>query len=181
MMLTTTARTAPAQKSGPAPTTESTPPEGKEIATFAGGCFWSMEAMFARLKGVDKAEPGYAAGTVDKPTYEQVGTGRTGHAETASITFDPKVISYEDLLHVLLTVHDPTTLNRQGPDVGTQYRSAIFYHNDEQKQAAQKVIKEVTEARLWKDPIVTPVTPFTNFYRAEDYHLNYYSLHPDQP
>ena len=180
-VLTTTARTAPAQKSGAAPKTPSTPAKGKEIATFAGGCFWSMEAMFSQLKGVEKAEPGYAGGTVDKPTYEQVGSGETGHAETMSITFDPKVISYDDLLQVFLTVHDPTTLNRQGADVGTQYRSAIFTHSDEQKKTAEKVIKEVTAARLWKNPIVTTVTPFTNYYRAEDYHLNYYNLHLDAP
>ncbi|HVF10098.1 MAG TPA: peptide-methionine (S)-S-oxide reductase MsrA [Abditibacteriaceae bacterium] len=177
----TTARTAPAQKSKAAPRTELKAPAGKEMATFAAGCFWSIEAMFAQLKGVEKAEPGYAGGTVGKPTYEQVCAGRTGHAETVNITFDPQVISYDELLHVLLTVHDPTTLNRQGADVGTQYRSAIFYHNDAQKKAAQKVIQEVTAARLWKDPIVTEVTPFTNYYRAEDYHVNYYNLHPDAP
>jgi len=180
-MTLTTARTAPAKKSAPVPKTPAKPPAGKEIATFAGGCFWSMEAMFSELKGVEKAEPGYAGGTVDKPSYEQVGSGETGHAETINVTFDPKVISYDELLHVLLTVHDPTTLNRQGADVGTQYRSAIFYNGEAQKQTAQKVIGEVNQAGLWKNPIVTTVTPFTNFYRAEDYHLNYYNLHPDEP
>jgi peptide-methionine (S)-S-oxide reductase len=181
MVLTSNARTAPAQKSGTPPKTTSTPPEGKEIATFAAGCFWSMEAIFKQLRGVEKAEPGYAGGEVANPSYEQVESGQTGHAETLNIVFDPKVISYHDLVQVLLTVRNPTTLNKQGPDEGPQYRSVIFYHTENQKQVAQKVIEEITAAHLWKNPIVTPVTPFTNFYRAEDYHLDYYNLHPDQP
>lgn len=156
-------------------------PAGRETATFAAGCFWSMEAIFKQLKGVDRVEPGYAGGKLANPSYEQVETGNTGHAETVNITFDPKVISYRDLLHVLLTVRNPTTLNKQGPDEGPQYRSVIFYRNDEQKKAAQEVIQEVTKAHAWNAPIVTPVTPFSNFYRAEDYHLNYYNLHPNEP
>ncbi|MBV9866929.1 MAG: peptide-methionine (S)-S-oxide reductase MsrA [Abitibacteriaceae bacterium] len=156
-------------------------PEGRETATFAAGCFWSMEAIFKQLKGVDRVEPGYAGGKLANPSYEQVETGRTGHAETVNITYDPKVISYRDLLHVLLIVRDPTTLNKQGPDEGPQYRSVIFYRNDEQKKAAQEVIQEATKAHVWNAPIVTAVTPFTNFYRAEDYHLNYYNLHPNEP
>ena len=153
----------------------------QEVATFAAGCFWSMEAIFEQLKGVDKVEPGYAGGTKAKPTYEQVGSGNTGHAEAVDITFDPTVISYRDLLRVFFTLRDPTTLNRQGPDEGTNYRSVIFYRSDEQKKAAQEMIRKVTMARIWKNPIVTPVTPFTNFYRAEDYHLDYYRRNPDKP
>ncbi len=150
-----------------------------EVATFAAGCFWSMEAIFEQLKGVEKVEPGYAGGRTAKPSYEQVGTGKTGHAETFDITFDPDVISYRDLLEVLFTVHDPTTLNKQGADVGTQYRSAIFYRSEEQKKTAQKAISEIA-ARLWKKPIVTTVQPFTNFYRAEDYHQDYYKRNPKE-
>ena len=140
-----------------------------------------MEAIFKQLKGVEKVEPGYAGGTLPHPSYEQVEVGNTGYAETINITFDPKVISYRDLLQVLLTVRDPTTPDRQGPDEGPQYRSVIFYRNSAQKQAATKAVQEVTAAHVWHDPIVTTVTPYTKFYRAEDYHLNYYSLHPDQP
>jgi peptide-methionine (S)-S-oxide reductase len=153
----------------------------RELATFAAGCFWSMEAIFKQLKGVEKVDPGYAGGTVAHPSYEQVESGETGHAEAINITFDPRVISYRDLLEVLLTVRNPTTLNRQGPDVGPQYRSVIFYRSAEQKRAAEETIKKFTAARIWKKPIVTAVTPFTNFYRAEDYHLDYYRRHPTQP
>jgi peptide-methionine (S)-S-oxide reductase len=155
-------------------------PHGRETATLAGGCFWCTEAIFRELKGVEKVEPGYSGGRTVNPTYEQVCTGSTGHAESIQITFDPRVISYRDLLHIFFTTHDPTTLNRQGADAGTQYRSAIFYHNEAQKQVAQKVIKEITAERIWKDPIVTEVTPFTRFYRAEDYHRNYFERNPDQ-
>ena len=155
--------------------------KNKETATFAAGCFWSMEAIFKQLKGVEKVEPGYAGGSTAKPSYEQVETGKTGHAETANITFDPKVISYRDLLQVLLTVRDPTTMNRQGPDEGPQYRSVIFYRNAAQKQAAQKAIQEVNVSHQWKNPVVTQVAPLTTFYRAEGYHLDYYNQHPNEP
>jgi len=155
-------------------------PAGKEVATFAAGCFWSMEAIFKQLKGVETVEPGYAGGKLADPSYEQVETGTTGHAESVNIIFDPKVISYRDLLRVLLTVRDPTTLNRQGPDEGPQYRSIIFYHNEQQRRIAQEMIQKITAEHLWPNPIVTTVTPFTNFYRAEDYHLDYYRRHPDE-
>lgn len=153
----------------------------KETATFAAGCFWSMEAIFKQLKGVEKAEPGYAGGKTVKPSYEQVETGTTGHAESLNITFDPKVITYRDLLTVLLTVRDPTTLNRQGPDEGTQYRFIIFYRNDEQRKAAEETIQKFTADKVWSHPIVAEVKPFTNFYRAENYHFDYYRLHPNEP
>ena len=152
-----------------------------EIATLAGGCFWCTEAVFKELKGVEKVEPGYAGGTVPNPTYEQVCTGRTGHAEAVQVTFDPADISYEELLKIFFTVHDPTTLNRQGADVGTQYRSVIFYHSDQQKSTAQQVVSEVTAAKLWNAPIVTQIEPFQAFYRAEDYHLDYFKNNPRQP
>ncbi len=156
------------------------PPPGKEIATFAGGCFWCIEAVFDELKGVESVESGYSGGTVANPSYRLVCTGTTGHAETARITFDPKAISFKQILEVFFTVHDPTTLNRQGADVGTQYRSAIFYHNEEQKKIAEQVIREITDAKLWDAPIVTEVTPFKNFYLAEDYHQEYFANNPDQ-
>ncbi|MGA3109665.1 MAG: peptide-methionine (S)-S-oxide reductase MsrA [Candidatus Bathyarchaeia archaeon] len=152
-----------------------------EIATLAGGCFWCTEAVFKELKGVEKVEPGYAGGTVPNPTYEQVCTGKTGHAEAVQVTFDPAIISYEELLNIFFTVHDPTTLNRQGADVGTQYRSAIFYHSDQQKSTAQQVVSEVTAAKLWNAPIVTQIEPFKAFYRAEDYHMDYFKNNPRQP
>ena len=152
-----------------------------EVATLAGGCFWCTEAVFKELKGVEKAKPGYAGGTVPNPTYEQVCTGRTEHAEAVQVTFDPAIISYEELLKIFFTVHDPTTLNRQGADVGTQYRSAIFYHNDQQKATAQRVVSEVTAAKLWNASIVTQIEPFKAFYRAEDYHLDYFKNNPRQP
>jgi peptide-methionine (S)-S-oxide reductase len=152
-----------------------------EIATLAGGCFWCTEAVFKELKGVEKVEPGYAGGTVPNPTYEQVCTGKMGHAEAVQVTFDPAIISYEELLNIFFTVHDPTTLNRQGADVGTQYRSAIFYHSDQQKSTAQQVVSEVTAAKLWNAPIVTQIEPFKAFYRAEDYHMDYFKNNPRQP
>lgn len=163
------------------PTTTVKVPEGRQVATLAAGCFWSMEAIFKQLKGVDKVEPGYAGGRVANPGYEQVESGRTGHAESVQIVFDPKVITYRDLLQVLLTVRDPTTKDRQGPDEGPQYRSIIFYHNAEQQKLAREAIAQVAAAHVWKAPIVTEVEPFTNFYRAEDYHLDYYHRHPDEP
>ncbi len=153
---------------------------GSETATFAAGCFWSMEAIFQQLKGVEKVEPGYAGGTVPNPTYEQVETSTTGHAETINISYDPKVISYRDLLQVLLTVRNPTTLNQQGPDGGTQYRSVIFYRSAAQKKAADAEIQQITAEHLWPGHIVTAVQPFTNFYPAESYHDDYYRNHPDE-
>ena len=156
------------------------PPKGMEQATLAAGCFWSMEAIFKQLKGVEKVEPGYAGGNAPHPSYEQVETGTTGYAESLNITFDPKVISYRELLQVLLIARDPTTLNQQGPDGGPQYRSVIFYRSQAQKQVADEAIKEVDASHAWSSPIVTAVAPYTNFYRAEDYHLNYYNLHPDE-
>ncbi len=152
-----------------------------EVATLAGGCFWCLEAVYDQLKGVTEAESGYAGGQVSNPTYEQVCTGRTGHAEVVQLTFDPQVVSYKDLLNVFFTIHDPTTLNRQGADVGTQYRSAIYYHSPEQKAAAEQVIAELTESHLWNAPIVTEVTPLDTFYRAENYHQEYFAHNGNQP
>ena len=149
-----------------------------EVATFAGGCFWCTEAVFDQLKGVVKVESGYSGGNAPNPSYEDVCTGETGHAESIQVTFDPKVVSFHDLLAIFLTTHDPTTLNRQGADTGTQYRSAIFYHNDEQKQTASKVIKEIEQQHIWPDPIVTEVTAFTNYYPAEEYHRDYFARNP---
>jgi peptide-methionine (S)-S-oxide reductase len=165
----------------PLPTTPVTVPPGREVATIAGGCFWCTEAIFLELKGVEKVVSGYAGGHVENPSYEQVCTGRTGHAEAIQITYDPKVISYENILRVFFTTHDPTTLNRQGADVGPQYRSAVFYHNDSQKRAAEAVIREITAEGIWKSPIVTEVTAFSNFYAAEEYHQNYYARNSSQP
>ena len=156
------------------------PPPGKEQATFAAGCFWSMEAIFKELKGVQKVEPGYAGGTQAHPSYEQVETGNTGYAESLNIIYDPKVITYKDLLRVLLTVRDPTTPNRQGPDEGPQYRSVIFYRSAAQHQAAQEAIRQIGASRIWRNPIVTEVKPLGTFYEAEGYHHNYYALHPTQ-
>jgi peptide-methionine (S)-S-oxide reductase len=161
------------------PRTAAKAPKGKEVATLAAGCFWSMEAMFQRIKGVEKVEPGYAGGHVANASYEQVCSGETGHAEAVQITFDPKVVPYSALLQVLLTMRDPTTLNQQGPDVGTQYRSAIFAHSPAQAEAAREAIGKITEAKVWKDPIVTPVEEVSNFYRAEEYHVDYYNRHSD--
>ena len=152
-----------------------------EIATLAGGCFWCTEAVFKRLKGVEAVVPGYTGGTVPEPTYKQVCSGETGHAEAVQVTFDPAAISYEDLLHVFFKLHDPTTLNRQGADVGTQYRSAIFYHNEAQKEVADRVIREVDESRIYDSPIVTQVAPATDYYEAEDYHLDFYDQNRSYP
>lgn len=152
-----------------------------EIATLANGCFWCTEAIFARLKGVKSVLPGYSGGKVENPSYDQVCTGITGHAEAAQIEFDPMVISYEKLLEVFWHTHDPTTLNRQGNDVGTQYRSAIFYHNNNQRKIAEKSKREIEDKGIFKDPIVTEITPFKKFYVAEDYHKKYYEQHQDAP
>jgi peptide-methionine (S)-S-oxide reductase len=153
----------------------------REVATLAGGCFWCTEAAFSIIRGVEKIEPGYTGGTVPNPSYEQVTTGTTGHAEAAQITFDPKVISYREILEIFFTMHDPTQLNRQGPDVGTQYRSVIFYHNEEQKKIAEKLIDELTDEAIFDKPIVTSVEPLKVFYNAEIYHKDYYKKHPKEP
>lgn len=149
-----------------------------ELATFGNGCFWCSEAIFSRLKGVEKAVPGYAGGHVDHPTYEEVCTGTTGHAESIQITYDPDVVSYDELLEVFWKTHDPTTLNRQGNDVGTQYRSVIFYHNAEQKRLAEAYREKLDAAGIWKKPIVTRIEPYTRFWLAEEYHRNYYAKNP---
>lgn len=152
----------------------------KEVATLAGGCFWCLEAVYNDLRGVEKVVSGYTGGRAPNPTYEQVTTGKTGHAEVVQITFDPQMISFKDLLEVFFTIHDPTTLNRQGADVGTQYRSAIFYHSPEQKEVADKVIADITAAKIWKDQIVSEVTKLPTFYPAEEYHQRYYERNPNQ-
>lgn len=149
-----------------------------EIATFGAGCFWCVEAVFQELKGVLKVESGYMGGAIPNPTYREVCTGTTGHAEVTRITFDPTIISYEELLEVLWTTHDPTTLNRQGADAGTQYRSAIFYHSDEQKSKAEKSKKDVATT-IWDSPIVTEIVAADTFYPAEEYHQDYYALNPN--
>jgi peptide-methionine (S)-S-oxide reductase len=155
--------------------------DGKEIATLAGGCFWCLEAVFDDLIGVEDVVSGYSGGKFPNPTYKQVCTGATGHAEVVQVTFDPARISYRDILEVFFSIHDPTTLNRQGGDVGTQYRSAIFYHTPEQKTTAEQVIQELSAARLWGRPIVTDIQPFTKFYPAEDYHQEYFANNAQQP
>ena len=152
-----------------------------ELATLAGGCFWCLEAVFLELHGVESVASGYAGGHVPNPTYEQVCTGRTGHAEVVQIKFDPAVIPFRDLLHVYFSIHDPTTLNRQGADVGTQYRSAIYYHNPDQKETADEVVGELSQAEIWSDPIVTEVEELDVFYPAEAYHDNYYQRNQSQP
>jgi peptide-methionine (S)-S-oxide reductase len=156
-------------------------PAKTDTATFATGCFWCTEAKFQQLKGVIKVTSGFTGGHMANPTYEQVCTGETGHAEACNIVYDPSVISYDDLLQAFFVAHDPTELNRQGNDVGTQYRSAIFYHNAQQKQKAEYYIKKLNEAKAYKSNIVTQVTPYTIFYKAEGYHQNYYNLHGEQP
>jgi peptide-methionine (S)-S-oxide reductase len=153
---------------------------GKEVATLAGGCFWCLEAVYDDLRGVEDVVSGYSGGSAPNPTYEQVCSGATGHAEVVQITFDPAEITFKDLLDVLFSIHDPTTLNQQGADVGTQYRSAIFYHTPEQKAAAEQTIKELSGARRWGNPIVTEITPFQAFYAAETYHQEYFERNPNQ-
>jgi peptide-methionine (S)-S-oxide reductase len=150
-------------------------------AVFAGGCFWCTEAVFQKLRGVHSVMPGYAGGSADNPSYEQVSMGNTGHAEVIKFEFDAEQISYRDLLEVFFATHNPTTLNKQGNDVGTQYRSAIFYVNDEQKQEAKKIIAELTDAKAYSDPIVTSLESLNKFYEAEDYHKNYYKRNQGQP
>ena len=152
-----------------------------EIVTLGAGCFWCVEAIYQRLEGVEKVESGYSGGSVKNPSYEQVCTGRTGHTEVIQVTFDPKKLSLKELLQVFFKTHDPTTLNKQGADVGTQYRSAIFYRSDEQKNIAVQVKKETDAAKIWDDPIVTEISPFTEFYKAEEYHQDYYNQNSYQP
>jgi peptide-methionine (S)-S-oxide reductase len=153
----------------------------KETAYLAGGCFWCTEAMFKDLKGVISATPGYSGGTVENPTYEDVCGGRTGHAETARVEFDPSVLSFHDLLKVFFGTHDPTTMNQQGNDTGPQYRSVIFYTSEDQKKVADEYIKELEDNKVYPRPIVTEVTPFVKFFEAEDYHKNYYEAHINAP
>ena len=153
---------------------------GYSIGTLAGGCFWCLEAVYDQIKGVVAVESGYMGGQVDHPTYEAVCSGRTGHAEAVRVTFDPSVVSYRDLLEVLFVIHDPTTRNRQGHDVGTQYRSAIFYHTPEQKRVAEEVIATATKEKLYADPIVTEITPAGTWYEAEPYHQEYFVRNPFQ-
>jgi peptide-methionine (S)-S-oxide reductase len=152
----------------------------KEIATLGGGCFWCLEAVFDELNGVTDVVSGYSGGHVANPTYQAVCNGTTGHAEVVQVTFDNSIISFEEILKVFFTIHDPTTLNRQGADVGTQYRSAIYYHSPEQEATARRVISVLTDAKLWDHPIVTEVTPFDVFYPAEDYHQEYFARNPYQ-
>jgi peptide-methionine (S)-S-oxide reductase len=155
-------------------------PKNLEIATFAGGCFWCTEAVFLELDGVKSVVSGYTGGTIANPTYQQVSTGTTGHAEATQITFDPKKISFGELLEVFFATHDPTTLNRQGNDVGTQYRSEVFYHNDSQKQITENYIAQLASSYTYNSPIVTKISPAPTFYPAENYHQNYYNRNKDQ-
>lgn len=151
-----------------------------ELATIGGGCFWCVEAVFLKIKGVEKVVSGYSGGEAPNPTYEEVCRGQTGHAEVCQITFNPNIISYREILNIFWKTHDPTTLNRQGADVGTQYRSVIFYHNENQQKIAQNMKKDLDASDTWKNSIVTEISPLINFYPAEDYHQNYYALNPRQ-
>ena len=155
--------------------------DGREVATLAGGCFWCLEAVFDDLRGVERVVSGYAGGETPDPTYEQVCSGATGHAEVVQVTFDPRAVSFRELLEVFFTIHDPTTLNRQGADVGTQYRSAVFYHTPEQKETTHEVVRELEEAGVWGAPVVTEVVPLDKFYEAESYHQKYFQKNPYQP
>lgn len=165
---------------GPSMSAATPDPKQAQI-TLAGGCFWCLEAVFDELAGISQVESGYSGGTTPDPTYREVCTGETGHAEVVQLTFDPAVLSLEDILRVFFTIHDPTTLNRQGADVGTQYRSAIFYRDPAQRQAAEQVIQEITDRKIWDRPIVTQVIPFEAFYKAEEYHQSYYANNARQP
>ncbi len=157
----------------------STQSQNKEVATLGAGCFWCVEAVYDQLEGVISVESGYSGGTTENPTYKEVCTGTTNHAEVCQITFDPDVISFGELLTVFWSIHNPTTLNRQGADVGTQYRSAVFYHSEKQKEIAEQQIELVNAEKLYDDPIVTEVTPFDKFYKAEDYHQEYFENNPE--
>jgi peptide-methionine (S)-S-oxide reductase len=152
----------------------------QEIATLGGGCFWCLEAVFEQVRGVERVESGYSGGTTPDPTYHAVCSGRTGHAEVVQVVFDPAVLSFRDVLEIFFSIHDPTTRNRQGADVGTQYRSVIFHHTPEQKRIAEELIAELNAAHIWQAPIVTEVVPFEKFYRAEDYHQGYFRANPEQ-
>ncbi|MGD2157051.1 MAG: peptide-methionine (S)-S-oxide reductase MsrA [Anaerolineales bacterium] len=156
------------------------PSQKYEIATLGGGCFWCLEAIYEQIKGVEQVISGYSGGHISNPSYEQVCTGRTGHAEVVQIHYDPKVINYREMLEVFFSIHNPTTLNRQGTDVGPQYRSIILYHNEEQKDIAEQVIKELEYSEIWQDPIVTELEQLEVFYQAEDYHQEYYQRNPNQ-
>ncbi len=151
-----------------------------ELATFGAGCFWCTEAVFQNVKGVSKVVSGYAGGKVKNPTYREICTGTTGHAEVAQITFDPSKVSFEELLEVFWNTHDPTTLNRQGADEGTQYRSVVFYHTDEQRKAAENYKSQLEASKVFKNPIVTEISPLPDYYPAENYHQNYFELNPNQ-
>lgn len=155
--------------------------EKHEIITLGGGCFWCTEAVYSELDGIIEIKPGYSGGHIKNPAYKEVCTGRTGHAEVVQITFDPEIVSFSEILEVFFMTHDPTTLNRQGNDVGTQYRSAIFYHSEEQRETAEKVIQIFRQENVYDQPIVTEIIPFSNFYRAEDYHFNYFERNKNQP
>ncbi len=154
--------------------------ESKQVATFGAGCFWCTEAVFLNVKGVEKVESGYSGGKIKNPSYREICTGSTGHAEVTQITFDPGIVSYEELLEVFWNTHDPTTLNRQGADEGTQYRSVVFYHNDEQKKTTEAYMKQLEASKVYKNPVLTEISPLAIFYKAEDYHQNYYALNPNQ-
>jgi len=163
------------------PTDESNSSDHLEVATLGGGCFWCLEPVFDDLQGVVSVQSGYAGGHTPNPSYEQVCTGNTGHAEVVQVTYDPRILSYGDLLRVFFAIHDPTTLNRQGADVGTQYRSLILYHSPEQKSTAEEVIRSLQDEGVWNKPIVTQVVPYETFYQAEDYHQEYFANNPMQP
>ena len=163
------------------PKTNVVVPKGLEVATFASGCYWCSEAIYQDLKGVEQVRSGFSGGHIDEPTYENVCTGTTGHAECSQFFFDPEVISYRELLEVFWSIHDPTTLNRQGGDIGPQYRSAIFYHTDAHKEVALHYKKKLEESGLFDQPIVTEINRFTNFYEAGDYHKDYFRLNGSQP
>jgi len=151
-----------------------------EVATLAGGCFWCIEAVFQKVDGVENVVSGYTGGATVNPTYQQVCTGKTGHAEAVQVSFNPSKTSYREILEIFFSIHDPTTMNRQGADTGMQYRSAIFYHNEQQKAVAEELIGELNKAHLWKEPIVTQIVPLDVFYPAEEYHREYFSRHPEQ-
>ena len=157
------------------------PSRDLEVATLAAGCFWCTEAAFSIIRGVERIEPGYTGGVVPNPTYEQISTGETGHAEAAQVFYDPKVITYREVLEIFFAIHNPTSVNRQGADVGTQYRSAIFYSDEQQKRTAEELIDELNREGIWDRPIVTTLEPLKHFYRAETYHKDYYNNHPTEP
>jgi peptide-methionine (S)-S-oxide reductase len=157
------------------------PPEGRELATLAGGCFWCLEAIFKEVKGIEKVVSGYSGGTTVNPSYAAVCSGATGHAETVQLTYDPKNISFREILAIFFAVHNPTTLNRQGADVGTQYRSAIFYHDEKQKTEAEEAIKQLNSSKSWGAPVVTQVARFKDFYTAEEYHWEYFARNQENP